>query len=98
MSVLSSVRIAPIFRTLLVIVFVAAPVTALAHEFEHVLHKHEAPCALHVAADHLSMVTAPVPPLEMPPVPMAGEPSSPQNVRRPLRARSTDARAPPRHA
>lgn len=25
---------------------------ALAHEYDHTLHKHDAPCALHVFADH----------------------------------------------
>lgn len=31
----------------------AAAAAALAHEFDHVLHKHDAPCALHLYADHV---------------------------------------------
>lgn len=33
--------------------FLAAQAAALAHEFDHALHKHNAPCALHLYADHL---------------------------------------------
>jgi hypothetical protein len=96
MTVLTSPRTAQIFRTILVIIFIAAQVTALAHEFEHVLHQHEAPCALHVAADHLSMVTTPMPALAVSPVPLTDKLSLSQNVQPQLRPRSAAARAPPR--
>lgn len=85
-------------HALLVIVFIAAQVTALAHEFEHVLHQHDAPCALHVAADHLVIVAAPAPALAVAPVPGAGTLSPPKVVLLPPRARSSDARAPPHPA
>jgi hypothetical protein len=51
--------------TLLMVALVAVQTTALAHEFEHVLHQHDAPCGLHVAADHLVIVSAPGPALGM---------------------------------
>jgi hypothetical protein len=82
-------------QTLLVVVFFAVQAAAVSHEMQHVLHQHDAPCGLHVAADHLVLVVAPplataivlapaaatVPLLSGPPL------SSP--------ASSTDARAPP---
>jgi hypothetical protein len=39
----------------------ATQTTALAHEIEHVLHLHAAPCALHTAADQLVMASTPEP-------------------------------------
>jgi hypothetical protein len=48
-------------HTLLVLVFVVVQATALAHEVQHVLHLHDGPCGLHVAADHLAMAPAPEP-------------------------------------
>jgi hypothetical protein len=50
-----------VLAALLALVFVAAQGAALAHEIEHVLHLHNAPCALHVVADHLVMAPAPDP-------------------------------------
>jgi hypothetical protein len=98
MTTVPAPRSARIFRILLVIFFIAAHVTALAHEFEHVLHQHEAPCALHVAADHLAMATAPVPALAVSPAPLPGKLAPSQVARLPLQARSAAARAPPHPA
>ncbi len=44
---------------LLAVILIAAQSAAVAHEIEHVLHLHSAACALHVAADHLSVVPVP---------------------------------------
>jgi hypothetical protein len=82
-------------HALLVIVVIAAQATALSHEFEHVLHRHEGPCALHVAADHLMMVAAPEPAPALAPEPVARLLSPLQVVLLPLPARPSDARAPP---
>jgi hypothetical protein len=51
----------PAVAALVTCLLVAAQSAALAHEIEHVLHQHGAPCALHVAADHLAMAPAPDP-------------------------------------
>jgi hypothetical protein len=47
--------------TLVVIMFVVVQTSALAHEIHHVLRQHDAPCELHVVADHLAMACAPAP-------------------------------------
>jgi hypothetical protein len=39
-------------------VFLAAQGAALAHEYDHALAKHDAPCAQHVFANHLDKVPA----------------------------------------
>ena len=91
-------RIVRLFVALLAIIAITSQVTALAHEFEHVLHQHEAPCALHVAADHVTIVTSPIPPLAATPTPVASMPVSKTSVLLPLCERSSDARAPPRPA
>jgi hypothetical protein len=58
-----------ILAALLAAAFVTAQSAALAHEIEHVLHLHDAPCALHLAADHLPMAPAPaLPPTVTAPV------------------------------
>jgi hypothetical protein len=85
-------------RAWLVVVFLATQVTALSHEFEHVLHRHDVPCALHVAADHLMMIGVPEPGPAVVLIPLASELSAPHVARTPLRPRSTAARAPPRPA
>ena len=79
----------------LALVFVAAQGTALAHEIAHVLHLHDAPCALHVAADHLVMAPAPepVPAVVLAPA-IRSESSTLPVVPGPL-ARPSAARAPP---
>jgi hypothetical protein len=83
-------------HVLLVIAFFAVQVSALAHEIQHVLHQHDAPCGLHVAADQLAMAlalvpalaSAPAPATDLAPLPVAIHPSS--------TARPSGARAPPR--
>jgi hypothetical protein len=81
--------------TLLVATFVAVQATALAHEFEHVLHQHDAPCGLHVAAEHLVIVAAPVPALAVPLVPSTDAVAFAIGQWPPLSARPSSARAPP---
>jgi hypothetical protein len=82
-------------HTLLVLVFIVVQATALAHEIQHVLHLHDRPCGLHVAADHLAMAPAPEPALAVELAPAAEQLSfSPEA--RPLRlVRLSEARAPP---
>ncbi|MBI3897840.1 MAG: hypothetical protein HY308_06035 [Gammaproteobacteria bacterium] len=46
---------------LLAVMFVAVQLAALVHEYEHVFHHHEGPCAQHFMADNLAK--APAPPL-----------------------------------
>jgi hypothetical protein len=46
---------------LLALIFFATQTTALTHEIEHVLHQHDVRCVLHLAADHLTMLSAPDP-------------------------------------
>ena len=82
-------------HTVLMLIFVVVQATALAHEIQHVLHLHDGPCGLHVAADHLAMAPAPEPALAVEPAsptePLLSSPDA-----RPLRvARLSEARAPP---
>lgn len=98
MKVVAPPRISRVFITLLAIIVVTSQMTAQAHEFEHVLHQHEAPCALHVAAEHLTIVTSPVPPVVATPTPLASMPLSNASVLLPPCVRASDARAPPRSA
>jgi hypothetical protein len=86
------------FVMLVAIILLASQLTALTHEFEHVLHQHEVPCALHVAAEHLTVVTAPAPPLVAAPTPLAAMPLANADLASPRSERSTAARAPPRSA
>jgi hypothetical protein len=81
--------------TLLVATFVAVQATALAHEFEHVLHQHDAPCGLHVAAEHLVIVSVPAPALAAPLAPSTGAIAFAIGSLPPLSARPSCARAPP---
>ena len=53
------------FFTLVVVLFFAVQTTALSHEMQHVLHRHDAPCGLHIVADQLVMSAAPEPPLPL---------------------------------
>lgn len=82
-------------HALLVAMLIAVPATALSHEFEHLLHRHEAPCGLHVAAEHLVIVTAPEPALAVPLVPATGDESFALGLRQAAPARPSAARAPP---
>jgi hypothetical protein len=81
---------------LLVALFVSTQITALAHEIEHVLDQHGAPCALHVVAEYLAMASPPGPTLAVAPAP--GPDAAPQSIAvatgRP--ACPSGARAPPR--
>jgi hypothetical protein len=83
---------------LVAIVFLTSQLTALTHEFEHVLHQHEAPCALHVAAEHLTIVAPPSLPLPAALTPLAAMPLANTDVLPSFGERSTAARAPPRSA
>jgi hypothetical protein len=47
--------------TLVLVMFAVVQTAALAHEIHHVLQQHDAPCGLHVVADHLVMASAPAP-------------------------------------
>jgi hypothetical protein len=80
----------------LALTFVGAQGAALAHEIQHVLHLHDAPCALHVAADHLVIAAAPdpVPAVALVPARHAG--SAPLHTVPAPPARPSAARAPPR--
>ncbi len=39
---------------LLAAALLGAQAAAVTHEYDHALHKHDAPCALHIYADHSS--------------------------------------------
>jgi hypothetical protein len=80
---------------LIVLVFVVVQATALAHEIKHVLHVHDGPCGLHVAADHLAMAPAPEPTLASELVPAIGQLLSLLDARPSPAARPSGARAPP---
>jgi hypothetical protein len=80
---------------LVAILLVASHTTALAHELEHVLHQHEAPCALHVAAEHLTIVT-PLTPVAVELATLIARMSpSRSSVLLPPCGRASGARAPP---
>jgi hypothetical protein len=85
----------PGLNTLILAVFITVQATALAHEWEHVLGQHEAPCGLHVIADHLVMAPAPEPVPAVALAPAAGPVSSPTDVLLPAPAHPSGARAPP---
>jgi hypothetical protein len=78
-----------------VLVFVVVQATALAHEIQHVLHLHDGPCGLHVAADHLAMAPAPEPGLATELAPTVEQVLSCLSARLFRPARPSEARAPP---
>jgi hypothetical protein len=82
-------------HALLVAMLIAVQATALSHEFEHLLHLHDAPCGLHVAAEHLVIVSAPAPALAVPLVPATGGVSLVLGLLQPPPLRPSTARAPP---
>ncbi len=49
----SRVRVSPFVAWLLAAFFLLTQATALAHEYDHELHKHEVPCAQHFFAGSL---------------------------------------------
>jgi hypothetical protein len=80
---------------LLVAVFIAVQAAALSHEFEHLLNRHDAPCGLHVAADHQVIVVAPPPPAAAPLAAASRSFSVSPQLPPPHLALPGDARAPP---
>jgi hypothetical protein len=77
--------------------FLLTHAAALAHEYDHTLHKHEVPCAQHffaggldtsVAAKALSFstVTTTVVAVRLPSYPLASQPTAAYAVRAPPRA------------
>lgn len=88
-------RLVAVLAVALAVVFVAAQGAALAHEIAHVLHLHDAPCALHVVADHLVMAPAPEPAPAVVLAPAIGSESSTLPVVPGPPARPSAARAPP---
>jgi hypothetical protein len=82
-------------RALLVLAFLAAQVTALSHELEHVMGTHGGPCALHVAADHLVMAAVPEPAAVARLAILTGPAAPAVQAPRPAPERSRPARAPP---
>ncbi len=58
-------RVPPIVAWLLAAFFLLAQGAALSHEYDHALHKHEAPCAQHFFAGSLDAGAAakPLPPV-----------------------------------
>lgn len=81
--------------TLLGLVFVVVQATALAHEVQHVLHLHDGPCGMHVAADHLAMAPAPEPAMAIELAPAIEQVLSCVGGPLLLSARLSEARAPP---
>ncbi len=81
--------------TLLLAVFITVQATAVAHELRHVLGHHDAPCGLHVAADHLAMVPAPEAALAQTLAPATGDVVPALDVPLPPPPRPSGARAPP---
>jgi hypothetical protein len=79
----------------LALAFLVAQSAALTHEIEHVLHLHDAPCALHLAADHLVMVSAPGPTLMVSLAPSLRSEGPSLHARPAPPASLSPARAPP---
>ncbi|MEK7815509.1 MAG: hypothetical protein AAB294_01650 [Pseudomonadota bacterium] len=86
-----------IFIWLLAALFLLAQTGALAHEYDHALHKHNVPCAQHffaggldtaVAAKALSFVTTAttVVAVRLPSYPLPSQPTAAYAVRAPPRA------------
>jgi len=63
-------RRGPAAAAVLVLIFFATQATALMHEMEHVFHQHDAQCVLHLAADHLVMLSAEDPEPAVTPAPI----------------------------
>lgn len=85
----------PLPITLLVAMLIATQAMVLSHELEHVAHAHEEPCALHDAAEHLAMASAPGPGPAVALLP-ARRPVTPVLVAPPqIPSHPSDARAPP---
>jgi hypothetical protein len=84
-----------VVHAVLAALFIVVQATALAHEIKHVTHQHDAPCGLHVVADHLAMAPAPEPALAVVVEPLAAPlPASLDAVIAPP-PRCSEARAPP---
>ncbi len=60
-------RVSPFVAWLLAAFFLLAQGAALSHEYDHALHKHEAPCAQHFFAGGLDTGSAASAPLPLPP-------------------------------
>jgi hypothetical protein len=71
-------------------------VAALSHELQHMLNQHDAPCGLHVVADHLVMVPAPEPEPAVALAPTSDQLTPSLGTPRSVPSRLADARAPPR--
>lgn len=91
---LTGSRRLPLWRALLALAFALAQAAALAHEFDHVSHQHEAPCALHFYAGHLdgiamsgaappAVVTGPTAPIAVASGVLARQPIWPYAARAP---------------
>lgn len=80
---------------LLAAAFIATHTAALAHEYEHVFHQHDEPCAQHVMADQLAKALAPVPPTLPLLEPLVDAPAAVSVSRGARPAPSYIARAPP---
>jgi hypothetical protein len=97
-SGVQSDRRASLLGGLLVVLFVVVQVTALTHELAHASGEHDAPCGLHVAADHLVMAPAPDVPLGAPIALANAAAPGGFDALPPVPVRWNDARAPPRLA
>jgi hypothetical protein len=82
-------------RTLLSVLLFATQLTAVVHELAHVFGQHQAPCALHEAADHHVVASAPGPTPSMAPALAADVAMPPDAVAIASHAHPTAARAPP---
>jgi len=82
-------------HAVLVSVFFTVQATAIAHEVQHVLHQHDGPCGLHVAADHLVMAAAPEAAPAVALAPAIGLTSPSPDAPLELPAPPSGARAPP---
>ncbi len=91
-------RVSPLIAWLLAAFFLLAQGAALSHEYDHALHKHEAPCAQHFFAGSLGTgLVANAPSLVTPAtVAVFGLPSTSDLPSRTLTA--YHGRAPPRFA
>jgi hypothetical protein len=75
--------------------FVITHTAALAHEYEHIFHQHDEPCAQHAIADHLAKAPAPLLPV-LPALEPTADAPMPVGISRDSRpAPSYVARAPP---
>jgi len=88
-------RSRPVVHAVLVALFIVVQATALAHEIAHVAHQHDAPCGLHVVADHLAMAPAPEPALAVIVAPVSAVIPSSRAALILSPAPCSEARAPP---